>query len=723
MSEKPIKPVYDLGATPPLSPSATRVDVLGWLLASLALGALAAWLALRASWRPILWWPEPAASLSDHAAGAARWSARLLSKAWFDGAAKAYEAYLGGLTDSERQGLWLRAGLGACAACLPAAALARPCLTPRDGLSHLRGSRRHTGAAAASALNRALRNATRARPDHDIAPGVPYPASAWTEHVLLVAGTGAGKSTVLRPLIDAVVSADESALIFDPKGEFTKSYPNAALIAPWDSRSLAWDIASDMRNIGDMRRFAASMIPEAKDPMWSSAARQILVGFMIYLRSTRGADWGWRDLAALFSIKETELLPMMSLYHREALRAVQRASVTTQGILINLSAFGSSIFDLAEAWGDTPAERRVSFAAWASGASPHRQVILQGHGAYPDLTKSVLEGVVGTLSALVNSVELDDDDSRKLWLICDECPQAGKIPLRSLLAVGRSRGFRCVLACQDLAQMEEIHGPLMVKAMVSMAGTLIVGRLGQGETADQMCKALGSREVERASVSSSYNGGGGAGRSTTLSYSRDEIAVYKPSELSSRLGPTPDGKGVTMSVITRGAAYELFWPWHPARSLRPAHAPADWTKGPSSAGFASEGMDSADWAAAGLSAGAQQQARPGADWPDSWLEAPEPEPPRADAPSVSSRPDDRWPDSAESSPTSVDGSERESVAGSAAGAGLIEQGAAMAGLSVVELLSQCAALARELRIEPGPAEVVEPARAYPKTTKSIDRRR
>jgi hypothetical protein len=275
---------------------------------------------------------------------------------------------------------------------------------------------------------------------------------------------------------------------------------------------------------------------------------------------------------------QASVLAIMSSHHPEAVRSVERASVTTQGILINLASFAAPIFDLAEAWGDAPASRRVSLVEWTHGQTRHRQIFLQGHGAYPDLTKGYLEGVFGVVSAIVNSVEMDDDPSRKLWIIADEAPQMGKVPIRPLLDVGRSRGVRCVLACQDLAQLEEIHGKHTAKAMASMVGTLLVGQIMQGDTAEQICKAMGTTEVERANVSSSLGGGGGAGKSTTLSFSRDELAVYKPSELGSRLGPTPDGKGVKMALFTGGNAYELMWPHFPMPARRSAHKPAAWTR-------------------------------------------------------------------------------------------------------------------------------------------------
>jgi hypothetical protein len=226
-----------------------------------------------------------------------------------------------------------------------------------------------------------------------------------------------------------------------------------------------------------------------------------------------------------------------------------------------------------------PQHRRVSFVDWAHSRGKHRQLILQGHGAYPDLTKGYLEGVIGTVAAIVNSVEMDDDENRKLWIIADESAQMSKVPVRPLLEVGRSCGVRCVLACQDLAQLEEIHGAHMVKAMVSMSGTILVGQIMQGDTAEQMCKALGTKEVERVNVSSSYNGGGAGGPPSTLSFSRDELAIYKPAELASRLGPTPDGKGVRLALFIAGHAYELFWPHYTMKRAREAHVPAAWTQG------------------------------------------------------------------------------------------------------------------------------------------------
>jgi hypothetical protein len=574
------KTVVDWGQTPPLAPSIQRIEPLRWILASLVLGLAAATLALLASWRPIPWMPLPAGGAMQHAGYWIKLLVRCALPSFFSEDARVYKKFFAGLADAERRGL---IGRGACALwafCMPWVFLAEPLLRPRDGLIHLRGSRRHSGKQAVRRLVASLRERVERRPDHEIAPGVVYPADMFTRHVLVVAGVGAGKSTALKGLIDKVVASGEQMLLFDPKSEFTIGFAKPEIIAPWDSRSLAWDVARDMRNLLDMRRFAAATIRESQDPMWSNAARQLLVGLMIYLKGTRDSDWGWDELSALVALPQAQLLSIMRDWHPEAVRAVEKASVTTAGILINLSSFCSTIFDLAEAWGAVPPERRISFVEWTQGRSKFPQIILQGHGAYAELTKSYVEGIVGIVSAIVNSVEMEDDPDRKIWFIADEFAQMGKIPVRPLFEVGRSRGVRCVVACQDFAQLEELHGASMVKALTGMCGTLLVGQIMQGETAEQICKAFGSREVERMNMSSSANGaGGGANGSTTLSFNREEVELYKPSELSSRLGLSADGKGVTLILFTGGQAYELFWPHYKMRRERPGHVPAPWTTG------------------------------------------------------------------------------------------------------------------------------------------------
>ncbi|WP_321865396.1 type IV secretion system DNA-binding domain-containing protein [Paraburkholderia tropica] len=557
-----------------LPASFPRRDVAGWLVASAAVGAAASIAALWAIWRPLPFLPAPAGSLAEHAGNWAKLAAHRALPIAFEDSAVAYGRYWSELGAASRVGIELRLGLSALVGLVPFGVFARPCLKARDQFLFVRGARRHEGKDAILRLRAQFQRLAARQPDHDLAPKVPWPSSMWTRHVLLVGGVGSGKSTALRPLVRDIVEADEQLFLFDPKGEFTAAFTKPAIVAPWDSRSYAWDLAKDLRNVQDMRRFAGSTIKESHDPMWANAARQLLVGLLVHLRQTRGAGWGWRELSDLVSLPQPALLSIMSTCHKEAIRAVERASATTTGVLINLSAFCSPIHDLAEAWGDVPPERRVSVVAWARGATEPRQLILQGHAGYGELTRCYVEGMAGVFATLVNSVEFDDDLARKIWFVADEFPQAGKLPVRALFEVGRSRGVRCVVVCQDFAQLDEVYGEKFVKALLSMCGTLIVGQVMPGETAESLCKVFGAREVERPNRSEAQ---GGQASSSTLSYAREEIAIYKPSELASRLGPTADGKGVRMVVFVGGNAHEIVWPIYALPVRRPRHAPADWT--------------------------------------------------------------------------------------------------------------------------------------------------
>ncbi|MDP9154671.1 MAG: type IV secretion system DNA-binding domain-containing protein [Pseudomonadota bacterium] len=553
-----------------IAPSIKTRDVGGWVRASVLAGAIAGAMTLWAVWRPLPWLPIPDGALSTHAS---YWAKHWAAPGIFEEAFRRYSTFWEAIGDSGRGQIEWRAACALGMFTAPFALFAKGWLTPQNGLTLLRGGERHEGEDAARALRKKFAKASRENPDHEIAPGIPWPAEMWTRHAFLVGGVGSGKSTVMRPLIKKIVDSGEQALIFDPKSEFTARFPQPSIVAPWDRRSVAWDIAKDMRNLLDMRRFAAAIIGESHDPMWSNASRQLLVGLLAHLNATMGEDWGWADLAKLVALPQEPMLAIMKARHPEAVRAVERASATSTGVLINLSAFCSSIFDLASAWGDAPKDRRISMVEWTEGRSSHKQLILQGHGAYEELTKSYVSAMVGVFAALVNSVEMEDDDSRKVWFLADEFAQMGKLPVRPLFEVGRSRGVRCVVACQDFAQLDELYGEKAVQAMIAMCGVLIIGQTMPGETAESLCRALGSREYERRNVSVSRTG---AGESASVSYSREVVPLYSPFELA-RLGRTRDRNGVKMIVFTHGDAHELVWPLVAYPRRRRPFKPAKWT--------------------------------------------------------------------------------------------------------------------------------------------------
>lgn len=569
------------GAGPNLAPTERRTDPLTFLTSSLTLGLLVFTSVLWILWHPMPLLGLPRGTLGEHALLAIKVAVHAVLPSLFVADARWYTAFLAQQTFADAFGMGLRLAVALVCSVIPAFWIARTHLRPKDALMEIRGGHRFELAEGSQELATAMKAIKNAIPDFEFAPGVAFPSQIWSQHVLAVGGVGAGKSTFIRPLLQRIVKSGDRLLCFDPKGEFTAGFKTPSIMAPWDARSYAWDIAADMRNHGDMERFAAAVIKDSQDPMWSNAARGLLVGFLVYLQSARGTQWGWQDLADMLTLPEEDILPLMQRYYPEASRAVAAASVTTKGILINLDSFCRPIFHLARAWGQLPKERRISFVRWTKDPKiATRQIMLQGNGAYPELTRAYVEGIVSVIAGIVNSVELDDDPARKLWILADEFAQMGKIPIRPLFEVGRSRGVRCVVACQDFAQLEEVHGKEGTRALISMCGTLMVGRIGPGETAETLSKNLGTREVERSNVSTSYDGkAGSSSPTTTLTYSRDSLALYVPAELAARLGDKPSLNGCVFAVAVQGKTYEILWPYFAMPKVRKAHVAAQWTLG------------------------------------------------------------------------------------------------------------------------------------------------
>lgn len=569
------------GINPNLAPTERRIDPLTFITSSLIMGLLVFTSVLWLLWRPLPLLGLPRGTLGEHSLLTLKLVVHTVFPLRFSADANWYAAFLSQQTVADMFGMGLRLIVALISASAPAFMNARTYLRPRDALMEIRGGHRFELGEGATELAVAMKSIKNAIPDFDFAPNVPYPSQIWSQHILAVGGVGAGKSTFMRPLLQRIVQSGDRLLCFDPKGEFTAGFKTPIIMAPWDARSYAWDIAADMRNHGDMERFAAAVIKDSQDPMWSNAARGLLVGFLVYLQSARGTQWGWQDLADMLTLPEEDILPLMQRYYPEASRAVAAASVTTKGILINLDSFCRPIFHLARAWGQLPPGRRISFVRWTKDPKiATRQIMLQGNGAYPELTRAYVEGIVSVIAGIVNSVELDDDPARKLWILADEFPQMGRIPIRPLFEVGRSRGVRCVVACQDFAQLEEVHGKEGTRALISMCGTLMVGRIGPGETAETLSKNLGTREVERSNVSTSYDGkAGSTSPTTTLTYSRDSLALYVPAELAARLGDKPSLNGCVFAVAVHGKTYEILWPYFAMPKVRKAHVAAQWTLG------------------------------------------------------------------------------------------------------------------------------------------------
>lgn len=388
-----------------------------------------------------------------------------------------------------------------------------------------------------------------------------------SRHIMAIGASGSGKTTIITPLIQAAIERGDQLIIYDNKGDFTEWVKDAILLAPWDARSHALDIAKDCRNAQQARELAAHLIPEGTDPIWHQAARQVLTALVIKLQAEKPETWNWRDLYRLVCGSHEELLSIMEAYTPEASNILKAPGKTAQSVLMHLSANAWLISDLANAWGDAPLENRFSVTDWMKNPNAKdRVVILQGSANYSILSNAYIQLVFSLACGLINSPEISKSSERKLWFFLDEFPQLGKLErFRSLLEIGRSKGVRVVLACQDISQIREIYGEHATNSWLSTVGTQIFTRMGAGETANFVAeKMIGYKTFDRIIVN-------GDEHSAPV---RERELVFEPSEFNDELGTGKNG--VSALVLGFKEALILNWPYAEPEKIREASELAAW---------------------------------------------------------------------------------------------------------------------------------------------------
>jgi len=454
---------------------------------------------------------------------------------------------------------------------------------PQAAVQHLAGRQLRTGKAAVKALQAEMREEIgKAEPGVDIYPEIPISYDRETKHFCAVGGSGAGKTTVIEPIVHEAAERGDRILIYDNKGEWTEKV-NGLIFAPWDKRCVAWKISADLQNIADARSFAQALIKDSSDPMWSNAARAILTAVLVYLIKEKD-DWNLQDVLKEIAKGYSHLRSIIYKYTPEATGLVESEEITktAQSFLVVLSSYMSTVSDLAAAWKD---KKEISIRSWllTNKEFKHQKsriIILQGNERYKQLEQSYIQAIMALVGATVSSPTIKESKKRSIWFIFDEIAQVGKIPtLTKMLEVGRSKGIRMVLGMQDVSQIKEVYGDRVAETWTSNIGTYFLGRTLSVETAEFLAKLCGKEKVRK--YVASFAGGGVAGQTAEQrqdSWQEADEYIIRPDEFSA-LGARPRKKAVELVLLTGSdTVYKMLWPFQDTERIRESEIPAAWTK-------------------------------------------------------------------------------------------------------------------------------------------------
>lgn len=428
-------------------------------------------------------------------------------------------------------------------------------------------------------------------------PQYPLARERLTRGICYAGSQGSGKTQAMLPLMqEAIQSAlqpDSKTIVFihDFKGDFTEYFggiPGVAILAPWDSRSLAWDIAQDILSKADARELAASLtgadVATGESISWASGSAQILAGLIINLIH-QNPSWKWSDLLRELDLDYPNLREHAIAGEPSASQLLNEGPAAKNPTISFTTRLSSMVKPSVEAFAnaEATATQSISFRHWfLMQPNLPRVLICQNSTRFELMAKSILKSASKSFASALDSIP--DNSNQERFLFFDELPQCGKLPSFSqFFAVGRSKGCMPVYSFQIINQLSDRNsfGPDVTKSINGMTGTTMICKV-QAETQKWASDLVGERSGERLTRSDSRQGlNSSSVSSTTIAYQQFREPVLTPEAFAHEIGVIKkDGKfrGIAAFLLDNSnIVFRLAWPATSAKKTAPASMPAPWT--------------------------------------------------------------------------------------------------------------------------------------------------
>jgi len=342
--------------------------------------------------------------------------------------------------------------------------------------------------------------------------GLRIPSKAATSHFMVVGTTGSGKSVTLQLLMQEVLQpigrgGDHRALIYDAKQDIVSSLVGMGLachivtLNPFDSRSVAWDMAKDVTDPATALQVASTLFPRDENtsqPFFVDAAQTLLYGVIIAFIK-RKSEWRFSDLIRtmqdavtlkkmLSLVPETEHFVRLLFENADTLNNVM-ATVATKALAYEPIA---AMWDQAHKKGHT-----ISLNEWVQNRGTSNYILILGNSEQARRPLDALNQVIfKRVSELLLDQKENKDDTRRSWIFLDEVAEAGRLDgLSSLLAKGRSKGVCVVLGFQDIEGLRTVYGVEETNSLTGQCNNKAILRVESPPTGEWASKLFGSYEA------------------------------------------------------------------------------------------------------------------------------------------------------------------------------------------------------------------------------------
>ena len=401
---------------------------------------------------------------------------------------------------------------------------------------------------------------------------VAWPSNLETRHAALIGTTGAGKTTVLRQMLDAIEARGDCAIVYDTSGEFVAHYYDPSrgdmILNPFDERGTYWNPFSEINHPADADRIAAQLITDSgskEDSVWTTAGRNLLANMMRTLWQE-----GKTDIADLIGAVQSMSKDDLKVWLQDTSSSrifAEDADRATGSVLFMLTKAAAILQYLRNQPG---LGGSFSFRAFFKGldAIPGRKpwVFVQRKEDYFEAMKPLMACWLDCAATSILGLEVSK--ARRVWMLLDELPDIPRVDqLLRLLPQGRKFGASVVITFQSIGQMHDRYGREGAEAMLGCANTKLFLQTIDSDTRLWISKTLGDVEIEIRAATDNMDFEHGKGR-TSLGTTRQLRPAVIESQL--RLPPhtgylqLPDGLPIALIRLSNGHVVARGQPKHRA---------------------------------------------------------------------------------------------------------------------------------------------------------------